>query len=419
MFYDNPFQEEINLLNSKVDPFAEVPVEVSQIILSYLDPISTCRVQQVKKTWYKIADHPFIWRDHCLSLWKGKLFRNNHKHNFEINRPLEDLKLDVREIKELLRKNNIGYSDCLTVEDFQDKLKFLPRTSTTRYNYFDPVYGVKRLKSVYFHSLRYSKRQTITRDELVNSQWMMFFKHDPKSFMFPEFQENGNYIMQYGANLMKWNIVQNGYGVQVEHYPVLAVKRIDNWGWELENTHAVLRTIDTKRRMNIFVPQTPTYKLNLASQVKEEANALFRDGEYENAMLLYKSCLLYVKSVPADLAKELLVHRNVENPVAMELVQFKISVCLNVSSCFLKLKDFNEALASAQRALRFDQYNLKALVRRAQAFYELGNLQRCKMDLEIVRRKVHGDKMIDELWKNCEEKIKNQDKYFESVAKAQ
>jgi tetratricopeptide (TPR) repeat protein len=319
----------------------------------------------------------------------------------------------------LLRKSNIPYHDCLTQEDFVEKLKLLPRPQTMIYNYFDPDYGVKRLKSTFYYSLRYSKRRTISKSELVEMQWTMYMKHDPKNGLFPEFHENGNFLMQYGANLMKWQIVRGGTAMQVEQYPILTVRRSSNWGWEIENEYCMMRTIDTRRRVNILTPQTPKYRLDLANQVKEEANLLFKDGEYENAILLYKTCAGYVKQVPQDLAKELLVHRNVVNPLATELVALKVAICLNVSTCMFKMGEYTESLSAAQRAIRFDPNSLKGLVRRAQAFFALKNWARCKLDLDVVRKKIQGDPTVEDLYKKCMIEIKREEKYFESVAKAE
>jgi Tfp pilus assembly protein PilF len=96
----------------------------------------------------------------------------------------------------------------------------------------------------------------------------------------------------------------------------------------------------------------------------------------------------------------------------------KISTCLNISACFLKLKIYDEALASAQRALRFDANNIKALIRRAQAFMELGNFKRAKLDLDACRLKVK-DKTIEELWKKCENELKKEERFFKSVEMAE
>lgn len=405
-------------MNQKVDPINTLPVELGLLIFSFLEAKDLLKCQQVSKIWFKRSDDWHIWSELCLQIWKGKLYKNNHKHNFVYNKPTEEIKMTIREMKEILRKENISYQDCLTFEDFKDKIKQVSKPVNVKYNYLDPNYGVKRLKQIYYQSLRYAHRKTISPKDLVENQWMLKFKHDEKNPMFPEFQENGNFLINYGANLMKWQIVNGGYGVQVEHYPILTVTRTNEWGFILENNYCTISVIDTKRRINLYVPQNAQYRLKLSNDIKDEANALFKDGEYENSLLLYKSIFHYLKAIPQELAKELLVHRNVENPYAKELVNLKVTLCLNVSSCFFKMKIYDEALASAQRALRFDPNSIKGLVRRGQAFYELKNYKRAKIDLETVAKKL-TDPFVTDLLKKCNEEIKREEKFFESVAKAE
>jgi tetratricopeptide (TPR) repeat protein len=398
----------------------ELPPEISNLIFSYLPADDLIKAQEVSKSWYKQADDWKLWKELCLHLWKGKQYKNNHKFNFIYNqKDRKKIDLSIRDMKDLLRKHEITYYDCLTKDDFEEKLKLIPGPPPNYvYNYLDPKFGVKRLKETYFTSLRYSHRKFVTSKELLEMQWIMKFKHDEKNVMFLEFFENHNLLNTYGGNLMRWNIVNNGYGVQVDSYPVLQVKRTGNWGWILENNWATLSTVDTERRMCLTLPQSIESRINLAKKVKEEANALFKDGEIENALQLYKTVFYYVKQIPEELARNLIYSRKVDNPFSTELIQLKISTCLNISACFLKLKIYDEALASAQRALRFDANNIKALIRRAQAFMELGNFKRAKLDLDACRLKVK-DKTIEELWKKCENELKKEERFFKSVEMAE
>eukprot|EP01080_Neovahlkampfia_damariscottae_P003359 gene3359-5906_t len=366
------------------DLCSDFPPEISYLIFSNLEAKDLIKCQLVSKSWLKQGDDWKLWKDLCLNLWDGKQYKNNHKQNFIFNpKDQKKINLSIREMKDHLRKHEIKTYDCLTREDYEEKLKLIPGPPVNCvYNYFDKNFGVKRLKEVYFKSIRYSKRQYITSAELLDMQWILKFKQNEKSLMFVEFYENHNMLLNYQGNLMKWEIINNGYNVKVDQYPTLKIKRTANWGWVLENDYATISTIDAEKRISHLQPQTIESRLSIANKIKEEGNYFFKEGELKNALQLYKSVFHYVKQIPEELARDLLYSRNVGNQYSQELVKLKISTCLNISTCFLKLKIYDEALASAQRALRFDPNSVKALVRRAQSFMELGNYKRAKIDLD-------------------------------------
>eukprot|EP01119_Soliformovum_irregulare_P021690 TRINITY_DN7278_c0_g1_i3.p1 TRINITY_DN7278_c0_g1~~TRINITY_DN7278_c0_g1_i3.p1 ORF type:complete len:280 (+),score=23.09 TRINITY_DN7278_c0_g1_i3:29-868(+) len=43
-----------------------VPIEISLLILSYLDPEELCRVARVSRLWYRICGNDFLWKGRCL-----------------------------------------------------------------------------------------------------------------------------------------------------------------------------------------------------------------------------------------------------------------------------------------------------------------------------------------------------------------
>src|SRR5689334_11297528 len=102
MFSENPFEEELQKLNQKIDPILELPPEVASHMLSYLEAKDLSKFQIVSKSWFKACDNNILWAKLCLHEWKGKLIRNNNSSNFVVNKT-EEIKLTIREMKELLR----------------------------------------------------------------------------------------------------------------------------------------------------------------------------------------------------------------------------------------------------------------------------------------------------------------------------
>jgi len=48
-----------------------------------------------------------------------------------------------------------------------------------------------------------------------------------------------------GGREMEWKFV-DGTHIQVEQYPYLHISRSTDWGWELRNSHVVLRSLERK-----------------------------------------------------------------------------------------------------------------------------------------------------------------------------
>lgn len=111
---------------------------------------------------------------------------------------------------------------------------------------------------------------------------------------------------------------------------------------------------------------------------KEEGNQLFKDKNYENALLIYRYGLYHCFFDEMSYNFELLDdHRT-------QVDKIKLPLLLNSLQCILKdFKKENTKLAFeiAEQALKIDSNNSKALYRRAQVYIKIDNEEKAKIDL--------------------------------------
>eukprot|EP00727_Mastigamoeba_balamuthi_P009440 m51a1_g5118 putative ricin b lectin (837) ;mRNA; f:364291-368824 len=98
-------------------------------------------------------------------------------------------------------------------------------------------------------------------------------------------------------------------------------------------------------------------KIAKAQELKEQANAAFRSGDLQKALLLYNQVPLWVNGLQA-MAKE-----DKEKVDAL-----KLQCELNLTAVHLKLNDAKRALVHAKKAVEMDPGNVKALYRRGKAY---------------------------------------------------
>jgi tetratricopeptide (TPR) repeat protein len=95
----------------------------------------------------------------------------------------------------------------------------------------------------------------------------------------------------------------------------------------------------------------------LINSYKEEGNQFIKSGDHLNAVKLYLKALDLVNE--SDANKQM----NAKKCESDRLVLYK-----NLSLAYLKLKDFNNAIVYATKALELSPNDVKALFRRCQAF---------------------------------------------------
>jgi tetratricopeptide (TPR) repeat protein len=191
---DTLFQDGISECNkylremgpTKVDITDELPNEVCDLIMQFLDPSSLMQCESTCTKLRQLARQTYLWKNHCHRRWTGKI-ENEYTALFH----------------------------GAAIE--------------------------KHWKLYYYEAERYYKRDKISEDDLCNSKWT-FNSHfnNGGGDVDPVFHRDRSYTSQITARGMKWRILDEGSMVQVHQFPPLSVSRMPNGGWQMINEYVIL-----------------------------------------------------------------------------------------------------------------------------------------------------------------------------------
>jgi len=153
-------------------------------------------------------------------------------------------------------------------------------------------------------------------------------------------------------------------------------------------------------------------KISFANSRKEVGTHLFKQKRFGLALGRYKKItemFQYTDNMKDETMKA-------------EAKNLKTLCELNKALCFLKCKEFSDAKKACDTVLKDEPSNAKALYRRAQAHYELGDISECMHDLKCLLKSESQNKEARDLLKKARlaqrEEDKNSKGMFKNMCKA-
>jgi peptidylprolyl isomerase len=120
---------------------------------------------------------------------------------------------------------------------------------------------------------------------------------------------------------------------------------------------------------------TEAEKLEQAIAFKDQGNAFFREGKYDEARAQYKEARQVVGMFPWRTADAALVQRQ---------AALRITILANHLQCVAKQENWREVIKLSAEVFRFDPNHVKTLYRRAQANFKLLNYELAHEDLNRI-----------------------------------
>ncbi|CAB3996223.1 Peptidyl-prolyl cis-trans isomerase D [Paramuricea clavata] len=141
----------------------------------------------------------------------------------------------------------------------------------------------------------------------------------------------------------------------------------------------------------------------VAEKIKTIGNEQFKLGNYEVALKKYFKAIRYLEHIDSNISSS---SDNEDNKNDKEKAMTVVLPCyLNSAACYLKLKNYEEAVINCSEVLdHYEKSNVKALFRRGQAYSSLRDFDKALDDLHCAAKLAPTDKGI----RNEITRVKNQ-----------
>ncbi|XP_018621361.2 peptidyl-prolyl cis-trans isomerase FKBP4-like isoform X6 [Scleropages formosus] len=138
-------------------------------------------------------------------------------------------------------------------------------------------------------------------------------------------------------------------------------------------------------------------KLEESSAAKEKGARFFKEGKYRLAVVQYKRILAW------------LAHESDRSePHGKEVRALRLAVRLNLAVCYLKMQEPAQAAENCNTALELDDCNEKALFRRAQACFAMGEFERALNDFQRLLQLYPENRAARAQVALCQRRVKEQ-----------